>query len=293
LCELNLPKLRTYRSKGVTVTITESSRHKLSKNRVLSDFKNYRFTCLPDANSSFAQLEKKDVFIKRSVFKSLDYSQLKDYLDQRKVVDNIPEIYGFLEKKGELYVLSRNISSAVNLSTYLKTITPEKRKEMRSQIQEIGEKLISIGLLPWDFRPRQFMFSTVENKLYFCDNSISYSNPTYLVFRLRKMGLPVSKNLLTLSKLEKLSVFNLFRKTVRKSLNRKDGAALFTDESLTPSILLRMKNYIKRKGHALDNRSLSKVFSKTQEYYLSFSEDILKEIQRSILKECLEEFDGI
>jgi hypothetical protein len=54
-----MPKLRTYKSKGVSVTITESSRHTLSKNKILSDFKSYRFTCLPDANSTFAKLEKK------------------------------------------------------------------------------------------------------------------------------------------------------------------------------------------------------------------------------------------
>jgi hypothetical protein len=185
------------------------------------------------------------------------------------------------------------VPDAIVLSNYLKTISKEKRKDLRSQIQEIGEKLISKGLLPWDFKIRQFMFSVSENKLYFCDNAVSYSNPSYLVSRFKKMGLPVPKKLLLFSKLESLSVFNVFKRAVRKSLNKKDGDFFLKNEEITPSILLRMKNYIKKKGISFDQRSLSKIYRKTQEYYLSLPEDVLKEIQRSILEDCLEEFDGM
>jgi len=271
-----MPELRTYK-RGKTEIVVNGSRQEILKNRIFSEIKKNNFVRLPNSQGAFSILPEKGIFIKRALIPETDLAQMKDYLDQSKFVDNIPEIYGYIQKNRQLYIIQKLIKESVPLSEHLSSLDRKGILKVKEEIKITGERLLEKGLLPWDYTIRNLIFSKKENKLYVCDNMISPSNPKRLHSLIVKSGLKPSKKLILLKRLSQLDLTAGLANGIR-AITKKDSLVG------NSKILAKTKEqlmYLKRK-----------LFFETKKVYSSLTLEEQKKMQEIILDKCLAEFDA-
>lgn len=277
--------IETFKRDNFSLEISKRGRDVLISEKMLSSLKYCQFTPLSLASNLF-NIKNKRVFIKEST-NPVDALQLNDYLKQRKIVSNIPEMYGTLKlKNGKVYIFSKYINNSILLSDYLKTAKKEEILSIRKQIQIIGKKLIKECLLPWDFKIRQFFYSPKTKKIYFCDNSVAFHNPKVLISYFKKANLKIPttlKKLYLLYSLNPMEIISVSLKKLKKGLNKE---TLYSSNKLKEKI-----KTLKSKGKSLVLRDLNKLILKTIAFYDSLPIEIKKKIQEEILKDALSFLD--
>jgi hypothetical protein len=212
---VNKPKSRfsskvieNYKRDKIHLNVSKKGRDVILKERVLSEIKKSKFIPFKRSTNLFDVINQK-VFVKES-FSKIDYFQLSDYLKQRKVVTSLPEVYGSLKlSNGKVFVFSKFIPGTVQLPDYLKKANPKTILHIRKEILTIGEKLIQKGLLPWDYKIRQFFYNPKNNKLYLCDNSVAIFSPKLLSRYFKQTRMPIPGKLKSLTTLYTLHPFQL------------------------------------------------------------------------------------
>jgi len=284
------PLIREYKRPNFSITITEKGKNKVLETRLLRDIKNCKYHSLKNACGDFASYKEKGIFIKKtkSIF---DSHQLSDYQEQRKLISNIPEVYGYVKVNRELILISRNIPDAVPLLDLLNEKNFSRINELRTEIETIGKRLISKNLLPWDFKLRQFFYSKYRKKLYFADNAVAFQDPDQLYALYKKCNLKIPKELYLLNLAYKgnpiKGSFKLARQLVgikpeikvsEKLINKKGGVAL-----------IKLKNKI----FSVATRQDQIIAKRTIEFYNKLDQKTKKIIQEKILDLCLKNFDNI
>jgi hypothetical protein len=281
-------KISLYNRNRFSVKVSEKGLNILTNEKVISTLKKLKFNPINECTSLFDILNKR-VIIKES-FNYIDRFQLRDYYLQKKIITNIPEIYGVLElNTGKTYVFSKYISDACDLKQFFQNPSNRYKKEkFKLQIKNMGAKLIREGLLPCDFQIKQMFYSPKNKKLYLCDNSISFSNPKSLLSIFKKLNINPPSKLKKLSLAYSLNPIELSLSVLR-AFKKKS-----TKETML-SILKKQSSLKNVSGYAqkMHQKQLKKIILETIEFYDSLPLDIKQKIQTQILNNCLKQFDSL
>jgi len=276
--------IRTYKRKNFTLNINQEHKTQILNKRILQELRNSKFKPLPNTTNVFSELKSTDVFVKKISKHSFDKRQLKDYIEQKKVISNIPDIYGTVEFKKNIYVFSKLIKDKIDVVNNINKFSKKDISFLRSEIIRIGTKLIEKNLLPSEFALRQFFFSKDRKKVYFVDNIVGVFNAKQLELLLKQTNLDIPRKLKILSHAYSLLSARGMSSVVKSMKGRKEES-IFT---VFPSLqkykhdLIDLQNRFTRKTTALVNK-----------YYDSLSLDKKKIIQKQILKNCLNELDTL
>jgi hypothetical protein len=282
-------KIRSYNRKGFSIQLTEEGRNKILDKKLLKELKSCDYCALPESSGDFVILNGKKVFVKKTSDIS-DAQQLLDYVEQSKIINNIPKIYGFakIHAQNKVYVVSKLIPDAIPLTDVIKSGNKELNLRLRKEIEEIGTKLISKNQLPWDFLIRQFFFSKKSNKLYFSDNSINFNRPDRLAEVYRKCGLNVPMKLRFLELALTKHPVIIMQKATRRALKVKEGEKLAKAIPNKPRLLSIKDKLLERYL-----KDMKVVFKETNRFYREMNEETKRKIQRRILSDLLNSFDSI
>ncbi|NCC70902.1 hypothetical protein EOM09_04940 [bacterium] len=277
-------EIEKYTRKRFSLEVSKKGKEKVLEHKLLSKLKHSKFICVDGATNLF-DLANKKVFVKESIVIN-DYYQFKDYLNQKKVISNIPEIYGVLKlNNGRIYIFSKHISDAVPLTSHLfRSRGPDFLKKVRLEVKTIGEKLVEKGLLPWDFQLKQFFYSPKASKVYLSDNAISFYNPKTLVKYFKKANVEIPTKLKKIYLIYSLHPFQISREGL-KFINQKTKNILFNSSTKLSAL--------KRDGNAMFEKRLFSLINNTVDFYTSLPLETKQKIQSVLLKECLEEFNSI
>jgi outer membrane phospholipase A len=268
-----IPTIRKYKRENFQLSVSKSGKEQILQKKLIKDLKNCKYYTLKGATGVFSKLLNKDIFIKKTDNVVVDESQLRDYIKQKKVVDAFPEIYGYLKKEKELYVFQKLISDALNLRESFKILDKKDKAIVREQIKEYGNKLVEKGLLPWDFKLKNLIYSKKNKKVYIIDNAINFPYIYDFIDLCKKLKIHTKLSLTFKQKL-----FSELRQLKRK---------LFIDITIT-----NLFNYIPKIS---SSEFRSKVYSpeiqkQVIKEYKSLSFEDRKKIQMFILNETLKEF---
>ena len=212
--------IRTYKRKNFTLNINKEHKSTVLNKKLLQELKNCKFKPLPNTTNSFSELTNKDVFVKKISKYSFDKRQLKDYMKQKEVVSNIPDIYGTIELKDKIYIFSKLIKDRIDVVNNFFKLSKKNISFLRSEIIRIGSKLIEKDILPSEFALQQMFFSKDRKKVYFVDNIVGVFNAQQLVELMKQANLEVPGKLKILS-----SAYSLLSargmSAVVKSIDRK------------------------------------------------------------------------
>jgi hypothetical protein len=278
--------IETYVRPKFNLHVSKKGRTVILKERILANIKKSRFLPLKRSTNLFDILNKK-IFVKES-FQKVDVFQLKDYLKQRKLVSCIPEVYGSLKlKSGNVYIFSKFVPDSIELCDYLKKLKTKKDvKKLKFEVNQIGDKLITAGLLPWDFKLKQFFYSPRNKKIYLCDNAVAFYNPKVLLMYYKKANLEIPSKLRMLNLLFSLHPIELILEGARIARRNLKKETIFSADEMTGKL-----NSFRKKGRKLIERDTDKIILNTINYFNSLSLGTKQLIQREVLKDALKEID--
>ncbi len=282
--------IKEYKRPKFSIAITEKGKDKVLETRLLRDIKNCKYHPLKNACGDFAAYKEKGIFIKKtkSIF---DSHQLSDYQEQRKLISNIPEIYGYVKVNRELILISRNIPDAVPLLDVLNENSLSKTRELRNEIENIGKKLISKNLLPWDFKLRQFFYSKSRKKLYFADNAVAFQNPDQLCALYKECNLRIPQELRLLNFMFENHPFRLAGSIARKLIGAKSKGTF--EHAISNRRGSKQLMAIKRKANSASAIVIQEINKKTIEFYKKLDYKTKNVIQKKVLVLCLRNFDNL
>ncbi|MFA5745901.1 MAG: hypothetical protein WCX82_01790 [archaeon] len=272
-----MPELRTYK-RGKTEVVVNGHKHELLDKKIFEEIKRQaNFVRLPNSTGQFSQILEKEIFIKKAIDPETDIDQMKDYLKQSQVVDNIPEIYGYIKLNDKLYIIQKLILDSMVLSDYLKKADKKEILRIKEQLRKQGEILLQNNLLPWDFKIKNLIYSKKDNKVYICDNEISHIHPELLYSLIKRANLQPSRKLKLLRDLSKIKRKVVLIKQKLLNLNKKTSNA----ETVLQSNKEMKSSKLKRLIH-----------SETKKIYSNLSSQEIKKIQQITFEEFLADLDS-
>jgi len=282
-------KTKLYDRKNFSIQLTEEGKKHILDQKLIKELKNCEYLCLPEASGEFVIFNNKKTFIKKTSALQ-EAHQLKDYIEQSKLINNIPKIYGYakIHNQQKLYVASELISDALPLIEVFKYKDKILNQRLRTEIENIGNKLIEKNKLPWDFKIRQFFISKHSKNLYFSDNTINMSVPIKLVelYKACKLKVPFKLKLLE-------TAFNahpvaLIRKITRKALKVDNGVPI-------DNVISNKSRFLPLKARLIARhlKDMNLILIETSKFYEGLPSSTKTKLQRKILDNCLKSFDSL